>query len=46
MVHANSVRSPLLLVLCEIAAILDEATSGGGAQARSASRDHFGRLSL
>jgi hypothetical protein len=32
MVHANLVRSPLLFVLGEIAAVLDEATSGGGAR--------------
>jgi hypothetical protein len=32
MAHANLVRSPLLLVFCEIAAILEEATIGGGAR--------------
>jgi hypothetical protein len=46
MAHANLVHSPLLLMLCEIAEILEEATSRGGARARSVSRDHFGRLSL
>jgi hypothetical protein len=32
MAHANLVRSPLLLVFGEIVAMLDEVTSGGGAQ--------------
>jgi hypothetical protein len=32
MMHANLVRSPLLLVFCEIATILEEAMSGGGAR--------------
>jgi hypothetical protein len=32
MAHANLVRSPFLLVFCEIATILEEATSGGGAR--------------
>jgi hypothetical protein len=32
MVHVNLVCSPLLLVFYEITAILEEATSGGGAQ--------------
>jgi hypothetical protein len=32
MAHANLVRNPLLFVLGEIVAVLDEATNGGGAQ--------------
>jgi hypothetical protein len=32
MEYENLVRSPLLLVFCEIAAILEEATSSGGAR--------------
>jgi hypothetical protein len=32
MVHANLVHSPLLLVFCEIATILEEVTSDGGAR--------------
>jgi hypothetical protein len=44
MEHANLVHSPLLLVFCEIAEILEEETSGGGSRGswmrlRSSRRD-------
>jgi hypothetical protein len=32
MAHANLVHNPLLLMFCDIEAILEEASSGGGAR--------------